>query len=503
MSNINGVNLDRINTVHMESMLLKMGYEIEETGPMTPAEMIVAIGEVSRDNYTGDILTCDICGGSSPSDMEACPYCGDGAPIEEAPKKKAVKRVKTNAEAKQVSIDESVETEKEVAPNGQVLKKRGRPAKAKEAVSEEDVKQVEEIAVDAPKKRGRPAKTKEEAPVEEPKTEEAQIEEAPKKRGRPAKIKEVGSEEAHVEEPKIEEAPKKRGRPAKSKEEIVPANEIVISAENDLTVRQTESDLDSVVDDVNNKIRNCVNDYWELGTKLAEVQKTKIWKQRKGADGKPAYSRFEQFLESEIKISRTTAVRLIDVSLNYSKEDMQKYGLTKLALTLQAKAEDRAELQHAIESGASTREIESRVKQPKIAPYQGSPEEVPVHLDRCAPEERERILQEDRKRILAKANPPMTVVMKSMIREKMFSSLPTQRTKIATCIEDGPEVRIQFENDTVGTFRVELNPAGEVVLMVEVRRQTLDRLDQTTAEVIREEISAEDLEADDFDDDNE
>lgn len=267
-------------------------------------------------------------------------------------------------------------------------------------------------------------------------------------------------------------------------------------------VKMTEQDLDIAVMDVNTKVKNCVSDYWELGAKLAEIQKTKIWKQRKNNDGKPAYTTFSQFLESEIKISRTTAIRMIDVSLNYDKETMQKYGLTKLALMLQVKEEDRAEVQQALESGASVREIESHVKkQPKMSLYQGTPEQTPIDISQCSEEELEVIKADDRKRILAKANPPMTVVMKSMTREKMYSSIPSKRGKIATRLEDGPEVRIQFENDTVGTFRVEINPAGEIVLMVEIRRQTLDRLEQTTKEIIASEVNAEDLE--DFDGEDE
>lgn len=119
-----------------------------------------------------------------------------------------------------------------------------------------------------------------------------------------------------------------------------------------------EGDLDRAVSRVQELKLEAASSVWELGNEVKRLCDLELWKQRKDAEGVPKYKTWGQFTEAELGITHSYSFRLMDVSSNYTKEQVRQLGASKLYITLTVPKEQRDLLLHAAEEGASKRELE-------------------------------------------------------------------------------------------------------------------------------------------------
>lgn len=116
-------------------------------------------------------------------------------------------------------------------------------------------------------------------------------------------------------------------------------------------------DLDSMVAEIRALNRGVASNLWIIAGKLVEIDKTEKWKERQTADGKVAYSKFEDFVHAELDMTRQYASALRRCFVNFQKEDFAQIGVSKLRLLLQFP--DKTEQQEQLEK-LRTGEIKGR-----------------------------------------------------------------------------------------------------------------------------------------------
>lgn len=107
---------------------------------------------------------------------------------------------------------------------------------------------------------------------------------------------------------------------------------------------------------------------WELGHELGRIFDRSLWRLREGADGAPRYKSWGQFCEAELGLSHGYSLKLIDVSREFTKEDVAQVGSTKLMVTLSITKEHRPALLEEAKAGASVRDLREKAKELPRAP---------------------------------------------------------------------------------------------------------------------------------------
>lgn len=101
----------------------------------------------------------------------------------------------------------------------------------------------------------------------------------------------------------------------------------------------TDKDLDKAVERVIQCKKVAAVGLWALGEELKKINESKLWKLRT-VKGKAAYTSFDQFCDTEAKISHTYAYQLIEIAKAFTEQDVSKFGTSKLTLMLKVAPED-------------------------------------------------------------------------------------------------------------------------------------------------------------------
>lgn len=166
---------------------------------------------------------------------------------------------------------------------------------------------------------------------------------------KPRKAKRATTEE--VAERKMVRRPPSVPRPSSA-----PAISILAGGRSQLA---TEKELDEeIARFVEAGEATAANNY-RMGVSLLKIRDG-LWQQRK-ENGKPKYKSFEQFVATELLISRSLATSLQNVVTNFSRDQFDKFGITALKWIGSAPKEDRPLLLAMAEGGASSREIQDEV----------------------------------------------------------------------------------------------------------------------------------------------
>lgn len=136
----------------------------------------------------------------------------------------------------------------------------------------------------------------------------------------------------------------------------------------DVNAERTVSDLDRNVMAIRDAKKSAAIGYWELGNLIAENNNTKLWKLRLDKDGNAKYTKFDQFIEAELGIKKSSAYKMMSVAEKFSKDEVSKYGHSKLGMILTVDDETRAKAIKAMEKGASAGDIKALVKPSTIPP---------------------------------------------------------------------------------------------------------------------------------------
>jgi hypothetical protein len=123
--------------------------------------------------------------------------------------------------------------------------------------------------------------------------------------------------------------------------------------------------LDREADRIRGLVLDAASGHWRLGTALAEVKQTGIWKYRVGDDGKPAYTNFVRFCEAEIGLRGQWMGELISMSAELTEDQVRRLGPTKATIVAKAAPEKRPRLLREAPK-LSARELSARVRQTRV-----------------------------------------------------------------------------------------------------------------------------------------
>lgn len=130
----------------------------------------------------------------------------------------------------------------------------------------------------------------------------------------------------------------------------------------------TLEDLNDAVARVVALKKDSAQSIWELGKELGDIYDRGLWRLRPGADGKGLYKSWGHFCDAELGLSHGYSLRLIDVSREFTKQDVAQVGSTKLMVTLSVTKDHRPALLEEAKSGASVRDLKTKAQELPQAP---------------------------------------------------------------------------------------------------------------------------------------
>lgn len=131
---------------------------------------------------------------------------------------------------------------------------------------------------------------------------------------------------------------------------------------------RTEQDLNEAVARVVALKKDSAQSIWELGKELGDIYDGGLWRLRPGPDGKGLYKSWGHFCDAELGLSHGYSLRLIDVSREFTKQDVAQVGSTKLMVTLSVTKDHRPALLEEAKSGASVRDLKTKAQELPQAP---------------------------------------------------------------------------------------------------------------------------------------
>ena len=225
---------------------------------------------------------------------------------------------------------------------------------------------------------------------------------------------------------------------------------------------QTEADLDKAVLKAQKLKAAVAGGYYALGKHIKEIFSTHLWKQRT-SEGKTKYTGFEQFCQQELKMNASTAIGLMDVADNFTEEQVNKFGTTKLNLVLKAPEEVRGEVLSDVEKGASVRELGDKVKEERAK--KGNKRRETGRKKMPAGEKAAKKVEAAKGRqtiTIANIEGRKTIKLNARVEKG-------QEPKRAKRIADQPWGTLELSNNVVMKFLVQ-DRDGELVLVVDTRR---------------------------------
>jgi len=121
-------------------------------------------------------------------------------------------------------------------------------------------------------------------------------------------------------------------------------------------------ELDAAVARIRDLKVRAAESMWELGSEVKTLYDSQLWRQRKREDGAESYTSWGHFCEEELNISNSYSYRLMDISAQFSREQVRELGPTKLAMTLKVPAPERVKMLQAAASGATVTQLRDMVR---------------------------------------------------------------------------------------------------------------------------------------------
>lgn len=252
------------------------------------------------------LLFCETCGGGSPASLDACPFCGDSDAEENAGQSAAPAAAE---EPEQEAAPESEPEEPVTEAAGEITE----PGKILDGA--------------APDEEAKPAKRK------------------------PGRPKKNGAALAVTSPPPAAVSKKNGLRPG-------PKSSFASAAAG------REKDLDEAVGRIQTLQRQGVKCLWQLGIEIKAIYDSELWMARsaEGSTKGQRYKAFDQFIRMELGITAATAFDQMKIAKEFTAEQVNEIGTSKLHAILQAPEAKRAELVEKAKKGASKKKIRAEVK---------------------------------------------------------------------------------------------------------------------------------------------
>jgi hypothetical protein len=101
---------------------------------------------------------------------------------------------------------------------------------------------------------------------------------------------------------------------------------------------------------------------WEQGRIIGLIYEGESWRHLVTASGGAIYTSFAQFSERALKMSRQSAMMLLDVAAQYSRTQVAEFGVSRLYYLLRFPAGQRAVMLRKVRvQGLSSRQIQALV----------------------------------------------------------------------------------------------------------------------------------------------
>jgi len=231
---------------------------------------------------------------------------------------------------------------------------------------------------------------------------------------------------------------------------------------------QTEAQLNEAVKHVQDLKGDAAQSAHALGAAIQDIYQRGLWKLRLETTDKgkvkPRWASFEAFCNSELTMSPTNARTLMDVSQNYTADQVRLWGTTKLGLVLSAPPEDRPRLQAKIEGGAATSEVREEVKRVKRKKGYSAPSRAGNKRGGKAGQKGKSVKQITVASILG------TQTVKLYAKPESLKNLDWSTLKRANKINQLPMGKLELANDVSMLFSVQESASGEWQLKVVTQR---------------------------------
>lgn len=371
-ANTEGLKWGEIKPAYVDAYLRKHEVKVPPASTLE-ARVKLLLRHYFRTVAEKDILECDKCGGMSAPDDTECPFCGDreeGSP----------------------SIFDAVPANDEKAPDS---------GEQPKSVEEKPAAVVEKTKA---KKKPKAAKKEPEKPEPEspelangetlPSDEEVQkcravlqkaFEGAPRLKGCavlkrsslavfafPESVLNVTLDQLleddiveidDARDPYVRWAIEKleASLPIEPPAQVVHAVVVQKPAAEDDTAVDVASvdDLNRAVSRVHELRTNMAINAWELGREIADLYDRKLYLQRRDEAGVPKYKSWTQFTTAELGMTVQHCLMLSDVARAFTREEVEKVGVTKLAIVMRLPEGDRAALLERAQAGASRAELQA------------------------------------------------------------------------------------------------------------------------------------------------
>ena len=213
-----------------------------------------------------------------------------------------------------------------------------------------------------------------------------------------------------------------------------------------------ERELDKAVERINRLKTDLVRNSWELGAEIQRVFEEGLWKQRRDSKQRVRYLTWKQFCVAELKLSHMHVYRLVRIAQAFTRADVEKLGVAKLGIALQVPEPFRAKLIEKAKAGASAAALEREVRASKKVPT----------------EERDKkaLTAAKKQDGVTVAVLPGRVTLTLWKRPKKTGDTPVAARKLT----DDPWASEPAANNVSTYYFVRQNPAGEMVLVIERRR---------------------------------
>jgi hypothetical protein len=199
---------------------------------------------------------------------------------------------------------------------------------------------------------------------------------------------------------------------------------------------------------------------WHLGREIYEVYKSELWKRRLDASGKQVYRSFSDWcLSSELNMDLSNAMKLAEVSLEYSEAQVSEYGISKLKVLVRLPAGERPQMLAQAKELPFKKLLEEVKKMTS-----GKPKEGGIGKKRTDIGKRARVVATE---------PKITAVMLAGKSKHALLARPLGKDaapRPAKALKDDPWCTVMTPNGVELRVNIVADARGELVMLLDVSK---------------------------------
>jgi hypothetical protein len=270
---------------------------------------------------------------------------------------------------------------------------------------------------------------------------------------------------------------KKRGakEPAPKAPEKKPAPLAKSTEKLDAAVKQVKTIQQKITADTQTFGRTVMGDHWELGNALYTIFKDNLYALRvDAATGVPRHKSWGQFVIGELGMSTQQAYKLMNVATQFSRKQVEEYGISKLKHLVRLPEAERNELLEDVAKRLPESELAKEVRERAkktggAAPPTVADRKREVQPTAGGPRKGSKAAAEKKK---PRPLQDKVTIAALLTRQTVPLYVKGSAEKRAKRIGDEPTGREEVLNGVVCTYKLAMHSAG-LVLIVERKREVV------------------------------